>query len=238
MEETPLATLRAERPDLLWIAYAHEGLDGYAYVFPKVGHVNVGIGCLLSHFDKAVDETPYALQAGFVSALVERGVLHGSSDRGCFTPFLIPVGGPLPRSWDGRVLFAGDAGGFVNAITAEGIYYAMVSGELAGRAVAAGASAATTDHVGRAYQRAWQKELGTVLADAVIVQRYLFASHPRVARVIRAAAGMTGVTAQVLEFVQGRLSYASLRRRLLLRFPSTVFRMVRERLAADPPRAC
>jgi hypothetical protein len=92
--------------------------------------------------------------------------------------------------------------------------------------------------VGRAYQRAWQKELGTELADAVIVQRYLFASHPRVARVIRAAAGMTGVTAQVLEFVQGRLSYASLRRRLLLRFPSTVFRMVRERLAADPPRAC
>ena len=27
-----------------------------------------------------------------------------------------------------RVMLAGDAGGFVNGITAEGIYYAMVSG--------------------------------------------------------------------------------------------------------------
>ncbi len=64
-------------------------------------------------------------------------MLHGRSDRQCFTPFLIPVGGPLPRAWHGRILFAGDAGGFVNAITAEGIYYAMASGELAGRAIAA-----------------------------------------------------------------------------------------------------
>ena len=35
----------------------------------------------------------------------------------------------------GRVLLAGDAGGFVNGFTAEGIYYAMVSGDLAARAV-------------------------------------------------------------------------------------------------------
>ena len=52
MEETPVSTLRAERPDVLWVAYAYNGLDGYAYVFPKTAHVNVGIGCLLSHFDQ------------------------------------------------------------------------------------------------------------------------------------------------------------------------------------------
>ena len=33
------------------------------------------------------------------------------------------------------MLVAGDAGGFVNAYTGEGIYYAMVSGELAARAI-------------------------------------------------------------------------------------------------------
>ena len=69
--------------------------------------------------------------------MVEAGELHGRSDRRQFTPFLIPVGGPLKPAHHGRVLFAGDAGGFVNAITAEGIYYAMVSGELAGRALSA-----------------------------------------------------------------------------------------------------
>ena len=42
-----------------------------------------------------------------------------------------PSAGPLARPGRGRVLLAGDAGGFVNGFTAEGIYYAMVSGELA-----------------------------------------------------------------------------------------------------------
>ena len=52
-----------------------------------------------------------------------------------FTPFHIPVGGPLRRPGRGRVLLAGDAGGFVNGFTAEGIYYAMVSGDLAAKTV-------------------------------------------------------------------------------------------------------
>src|SRR5262245_29299510 len=93
MEETPDETLRADRPDVLWVAYAYEGLDGYSYVFPKTRHVNVGIGCLLSHYDDHVPEQPYPLQERFVASLVKRGVLHGSSNRSCFTPFLIPVGG-------------------------------------------------------------------------------------------------------------------------------------------------
>jgi geranylgeranyl reductase family protein len=135
MEETPVETLRATAPDVLWMAYAHGGLDGYAYIFPKVRHVNVGIGCVLAHFDAHVETRPYDLQRAFVSSLVERGVLEGHSDPSTFTPFLIPVGGPLPRGAYGRVLFAGDAGGFVHAITAEGIYYAMVTGDLAARAI-------------------------------------------------------------------------------------------------------
>ena len=35
MEETPVDTLAATRPDVLWVAYAYNGLDGYAYIFPK-----------------------------------------------------------------------------------------------------------------------------------------------------------------------------------------------------------
>jgi len=230
MEETPLARLRAERPDVLWVAYAYNGLDGYAYVFPKTAHVNVGIGCLLSHFDESVSAAPYGLQAEFVSSLVKSGVLSGESDRACFTPFLIPVGGPLQRAWHGRVLFAGDAGGFVNAMTAEGIYYAMVSGELAGRAIAA-ARHQGAEFAGRMYERSWRNELGTELNDAVLVQRYLFSSHPRVSRAIREAARFTGLTNLILDYVRGDLSYASLRRRMFVRFPLTLFRMARERFA-------
>ncbi len=233
MEETPDGTLRAERPDVLWIAYAPGGLDGYAYVFPKPHHVNVGIGCVLEHFDEAVTDRPYALQERFVASLVGRGVLAGRSDRGSFTPFLIPIGGPLARAAHGRVLFTGDAGGFVHAITAEGIYYAMVTGELAGRAIAAAGPAADPARIGRRYERAWRREIGAELTDAVRVQRYLFASHDRVARVVGGAAASSPLTALILEYFKGRLPYVALRRRIALRFPMTVLRLAR----LKPPAA-
>ena len=224
MEETPLETLRAERPDVLWVAYAYNGLDGYAYVFPKVRHVNVGIGCLLAHFKGEVPERPYELQRQFVHSLVGAGVLHGESDRRHFTPFLIPVGGPLRRAHAGRVLFAGDAGGFVNAITAEGIYYAMVAGELAGQALAR-ARGGGVRSVGRAYDRAWRSEIGVELSDAVRVQRFLFHSHPRVAGAIRAAASRRWLVDLILKYVRGDMGYHALRRRLLLRFPLAIWQM-------------
>lgn len=230
MEETPTSVLRAERPDELWVAYAYNGLDGYAYIFPKTHHVNVGIGCLLSHFDDEVTEQPYTLQERFVSSLVERGVLHGRSEKACFTPFLIPVGGPLSRAWNGRVLYAGDAGGFVHAVTAEGIYYAMVSGELAARAIVE-TRRSDTAAAGPSYERSWRAELGAELQDAVYVQRYLFSSHTRVASVIRSAKSMPRLTDLLLRYVRGDISYKVLRRRMIWRFPMTILRMTRERLS-------
>lgn len=230
MEETPLETLSAEWPDVLWVAYAYQGLDGYAYIFPKTHHVNVGIGCLMSHFKRDVDAAPYDLQQEFVNAMVQAGALHGRSDRRQFTPFLIPIGGPLKPAHRGRALFAGDAGGFVNAITAEGIYYAMVSGELAGRAL----TAVRGDGVaaGAVYERLWRRELGAELDDAVLIQRYLFSSHDRVARLVRGAAEAPHLVDLVLSYVSGTLSYAALRRKMFVRFPATIWRMARQRLGA------
>ena len=131
------------------------------------------------------------------------------------------------------MLFAGDAGGFVHAVTAEGIYYAMVSGDLAGRAIVATRPAAA--RVGAAYEGLWRKEIGAELADAVLIQKYLFASHARVNRVIAGAASAPALTSMILDYVRGVLPYGSLRRRMLLRFPMTVVRMARERWrSADP----
>src|SRR5262249_45225531 len=62
MEETPHDTMRAVHPDVVWIAYAYKGLDGYSYIFPKTRHVNVGIGCLLSHFKGEMPGRPYDMQ--------------------------------------------------------------------------------------------------------------------------------------------------------------------------------
>jgi len=225
MEETPVATLRATAPDVLWVAYGHDGLDGYAYVFPKVRHVNVGVGCVLAHFDAHVDARPYDLQRALVASLVARGALEGRSDPSTFTPFLIPIGGPLPRAAHGRVLFTGDAGGFVHPITAEGIYYAMVTGDLAARALVEIGAAAPARAAAR-YESLWQGEIGAELWDAVRVQRYLFSSRQRIARAVTAAAE-SRVARLMLDYFKGHVPYRALRRRMIWTFPMTIVRLAR-----------
>jgi flavin-dependent dehydrogenase len=111
MEETPAETLRSIDPDLLWVAYGSGGSEGYAYVFPKADHVNVGVGYVLEWFRAHPHEAPYGHQRRFIAQLRHRGVLDGCSSRSHFTPYLVPVGGPLKTTATKRVLLAGDAGG-------------------------------------------------------------------------------------------------------------------------------
>jgi geranylgeranyl reductase family protein len=189
MEETPTDALRAAEPDTLSVFYGYGGAHGYAYIFPKREHVNVGIGYVLPYFKEHVDLTPYDLQQQFVGGLRGRGLLEGASRREHFTPFLIPIGGPLSKTASGRVLLAGDAGGFVNGFSAEGIYYAMVTGELAAKAVIAARNGGglVPARACRTYVKAWRSEIGAELRDSVLVQKYLFNSPARMDRVVSGA---------------------------------------------------
>jgi geranylgeranyl reductase family protein len=229
MEESPRQTLRDVDPSSLWVAYGINGGPGYGYIFPKRDHVNVGIGYLLNHYRQAVDEHPYEVQRTFVGELRRRGVVEGESARANFTPFLIPVGGPLRRPGRGRVILAGDAGGFVNGFTAEGIYYAMVSGELAARSIAESAASAVTGLVKR-YRRAVDHEIGAELRDSVLIQRYLFADRRRIARVVAGARRAPAITRLILDFAVGALSYRTLRRRVFSEAPLLGGRLLWERL--------
>ena len=242
MEETPRSTLRDIDPSTLWVAYGFDprrGLpgqridsprahEGYAYVFPKRDHVNVGIGYVLDHYRRSICTAPYELQRAFVDHLKKRGVLEGDTVRSNFTPFHIPVGGPLRTLGRGRVLLAGDAGGFVNGFTAEGIYYAMVSGDLAAKAIVA--SGAAIHRLAKRYHRACDYEIGTELRDSVLIQRYLFGDRRRIARVITGAVGSPGMTRLILDFAVGHLGYHDLRRRLLMRAPALAARLIWERM--------
>lgn len=211
MEETPDDTLQSLDPETLWVAYGYGGSEGYAYVFPKAGHVNVGIGYVLDYYRSHVDAHPWDLQRSFTGELRRRGVLAGESSRRHFTPFMIPVGGPLLRTASRRVILAGDAGGFVNSITAEGIFYAMVSGDLAGRAAAARDTAS--------YEASWKREIGAELRDAVLVQRHLLTTPERINGLVGAARRAPQVADLLVRYAMGEVSYFTARRRLLLRSP-------------------
>jgi flavin-dependent dehydrogenase len=232
MEETPRSTLRDVDPSTLWVSYSHQpsrvvappmvAPEGYAYIFPKRDHVNVGIGYILSYYREALESSPYELQCDFIDDLRRRRIIEGESVRENFTPFLIPVGGPLTSPARGRVLLAGDAGGFVNGFTAEGIYYAMVSGEHAADALLADDPRPVADR----YRRMVDDEIGAELRDSVLLQRYLFRDRGRIAAVIDGAGRDRSMTRLILDFAMGRMSYRTLRRRMLMRSPILAARLL------------
>jgi geranylgeranyl reductase family protein len=236
MEETPITSLRTAEPDTLSVFYGYGGAHGYAYIFPKRAHVNVGIGYVLPYFRARVDLTPYNLQQQFVGDLKKRGLMDGESQRGYFTPFLIPIGGPLKNTADGRVLLAGDAGGFVNGFSAEGIYYAMVTGELAAEAILAsrrGGEIAPA-RAAQTYVRAWRREIGAELRDSVLIQKYLFPNPQRMDRVVGVARTRPEFAETLIDYASGRLSYSAARRRMLWHFPRLLPRLAWMALRARP----
>jgi geranylgeranyl reductase family protein len=187
-EETPLAELAVAEPDTMYVAYGYQGRPGYGYVFPKRDCVDAGVGYLLSFFKRALSGPPAAHHARFLDEAAARGIVRGRSNPANVKAYRLPLGGPLPRTHADRVLVCGDAGGFVNAYTGEGIYHAMVTGRHAGETAAAAVRAGDCS-AGRlaGYEARWRAEIGEELADSVRIQRRLFASPALADAVIRAA---------------------------------------------------
>ena len=190
MEETPLDELSMTEPDTMYVAYGYKGRPGYGYVFPKRHHVDAGVGFMLPFFKHTLGGSPLSHHTRFLEEAAALGIVRGRSNPDNFKAYRLPLGGPLARTVADRVLLCGDAAGFVNAYTGEGIYHAMVTGEHAG--TTAGEALATGDVSAEggsaAYERRWRAEVGDELGDAVRIQRRLFADPALADTIIRAAA--------------------------------------------------
>jgi geranylgeranyl reductase family protein len=219
MEETPLAELAMAEPDTMYVAYGYKGWPGYGYVFPKRDCVDFGVGFLLPFFKRTLTGPPYAHHARFLAEVAGRGIVRGRSNPDNFKAYRLPLGGPLARTYADGTLVCGDAGGFVNAYTGEGIYYAMVTGRHAGE-VAADAVAAGDVSAGRlaAYETRWRAEIGDELADSVRIQRRLFANPALADAVIRAAALDARLCRLFALVVLGEASLRRHRREMAWRF--------------------
>ncbi|WP_219418346.1 geranylgeranyl reductase family protein [Pseudonocardia nigra] len=120
-------------PDALLIEFARGRYPAYAWSFPTPGGgANVGYGV----FDRRGGGSRHELLDA-LRALLPGHEPEPSTVRGHHLPLSI---GPRHHP-DGRVLLAGDAAAMVNPLTGEGIFDAVASGVLAGRAALLGAGA-------------------------------------------------------------------------------------------------
>jgi len=189
MEETPLDELSMAEPDTMYVAYGYKGRPGYGYVFPKRHHVDAGVGFMVPFFKHTLGGSPLEHHTRFLKEAGALGIVRGRSNPDNFKAYRLPLGGPLARTFSDRVLLCGDAAGFVNAYTGEGIYHAMVTGEHAGTTAAEALTAGDASAGSlAAYERRWRAEVGDELADAVRIQRRLFADPSLADTIIRAAA--------------------------------------------------
>jgi geranylgeranyl reductase family protein len=101
---------------------------GYAWIFPKGDHVNVGVGGWGTEGPR-LRERLGALCRGYGIDETRVSGLRGHR---------LPMRGARRRPVNGRVLLVGDAAGLVDPLSGDGMYEAFVSGRLAAEAVLAG----------------------------------------------------------------------------------------------------
>ena len=148
------------------IVMARNDWPAYAWSFGAGdGTANVGFGMLLPSLRTATRGGRAELHGRLAELLPgvepERLVSHH-----------LPLSTWRPAPSRGRVLLAGDALSLVNPLTGEGIFYALLSGRLAGAAAVGAADP------GPAYARALQLELGRHLRHTSLLARLI--ARPRV----------------------------------------------------------
>jgi geranylgeranyl reductase family protein len=215
-EESELSCVSV-RQDTLYIYFGMGRGYGYGYVFPKAAHVNFGAGYLLDYVKKHVHEKPYAHHTRFFEEMKGRGVLAGESQHQNFHFYPLPFSGPLRKISSSRVLLAGDAAGFVNGFTAEGIFYAMVSGEHAGKtALAAIRSSNTSPEFLRRHDIACETEVGGELRQSVALQRRFYSNPDSIDAVVRFASRDDAARSLIARFGTGQLSFEEMKRRVIV----------------------
>jgi flavin-dependent dehydrogenase len=98
--------------------------SGYGWIFPKNDHVNVGLYTCSHNGSFGRCELQQYARENIGSASINRVV---GQYIGCDTHETMPA--------KGRVLLVGDAGGFTDALTGEGIYQAITTGQAAARTI-------------------------------------------------------------------------------------------------------
>ncbi len=201
---------------------------GYAWAFPRPDHISFGIATTQDAFDhKALDELLWKFMTGYYlqrenskakiwasnrdsRAETIRKHLESTAER-----YAARIPGLSDQTWDTRRVsgdnwaLLGDAAGFADPVTGEGIYYALRSAELFADACLEGKL--------NEYEERWRADFGAELRRASQMRRRFYGNFwgaPFTERMIEFARGHRGVKRVLGDLVAGEQGYTDLKKKL------------------------
>jgi geranylgeranyl reductase family protein len=221
---TPLAN-QGDSPTV--IAFLPQWV-GYAWAFPRLDHISFGIATTQEAFEhEALDRLLWQFMLGYYrqrrdgqaniwqssqtpgDAAIEKD-LRLTAER-----YAARIPGLADETWDNRRAcgegwaLLGDAAGFADPVTGEGIYYALRSAELFAESFLDGRP--------EEYENRWREDFGGELRRASQMRRRFYGNFwgaPFTERMIEFAKGHRGVKKVLGDLVAGEQGYVGLKKKL------------------------
>jgi geranylgeranyl reductase family protein len=208
------------------------GWAGYAWAFPRLDHISFGIATAQDTFEhKALDRMLWDFVVGYYREREKAGPsssgqslsLEGEGDiearlRAVAERYAARIPGLAPETFDARRAagdgwaLLGDAAGFADPVTGEGIYYALRSAELFAECYLSGDV--------KSYESRWRADFGRELRRASKMRRRFYGQFwggPFTDRMIKLARAHPGIRRTLRELVTGDQGYVDLKRTLARR---------------------
>lgn len=202
---------------------------GYAWAFPRPDHISFGIATTQDAFEhQPLDDLLWQFMIGYYlepkdakrkfwikttdpAAEEVRAHLNKTAER-----YAARIPGLADKTWDKRKVcgddwaLLGDAAGFADPVTGEGIYYALRSAEIFAECCLEG------NLIG--YESRWRQDFGGELRRAAQMRRRFYGNFwgaPFTERMIEFARGHRGVKRVLGELVAGEQGYVDLKKKLV-----------------------
>lgn len=203
---------------------------GYAWAFPRPDHISFGIATTQDAFEheplddllwrfmiayyqqcEGADVKFWQIKNGDAKTAHIRTHLDATAER-----YAARIPGLAAETWDTRTVsgddwaLLGDAAGFADPVTGEGIYYALRSAELLAEAYLSGDF--------RSYEATWREDFGAELRRAAQMRRRFYGNFwgaPFTERMIEFARGHRGVRRVLGDLVAGEQGYVDLKKKLV-----------------------
>ena len=206
---------------------------GYGWVFPKKQHLNIGFGIIQAFITLEKKQNLFDWYHQYIELLKERDLVPQNLKQA-------PIKGgsllthPLEKTYGNRLLLVGDAAGFINPLSGEGIYYAMASGQIAADVIAdALEKNQTTQDFLAQYQTRWQNDFGKDINLILKVIKRSSVEHTE--KVIKIACKDEILTNVMMGVIAGELSVQKFKWKIIKRF---FYSSLKNRLHLQTTKRC